>query len=265
MNTVAAGTNAVWGEVFDMDSRVADAQRVVQGREDYVKARAMVFHKRLLIVQTAIAGYLLIKWSISNGGIFWSTIGAVIVWCLLGLTHLFIPLFTKPQARALEEAQQEHQTVTQAAIETFMQTAGLGPYRWVRRQRRVLGVFSETGRLYYYGQASGHRHLVLDIGQAIQQMAVTNQSTVREQTVSGTTHGRRNVYSLTDNIAVIGRGSSTTSSTTTSSVTNAYTLEIQYLMGPTQEPRWLTLPFGEDRQEAENWRLMISRASQRAA
>lgn len=265
MNTVVAGTNAVWGEVFDMDARVADAQRVLQAREADIKAKELVFHKRLLIVQTAIAGYLLIKWSISNGGIFWSTIGAAIVWCVLGLTHLFIPMFTKPQSRALEAAQQELQKATQSAIETFMETAGLGPYRWVRRQWRVLGIFADTGRLYYYGQASGYRHLVLDIGQAIQQMAVTNQSTVREHTVSGTTHGRRNVYGVSGNFAVIGGGSSTTRSTTTSSVSNAYTLEIQYLMGPTQEPRWLTLPFGEDRQEAENWRLMISRASQQAA
>jgi hypothetical protein len=265
MSTVVAGTQAAWGEGFVMDQRVMEARRVLQDREAAAKARDAVWHKRLLIVQTAIAGYLLVKWSISNGGIFWSTIGAAIVWCVLGLMHLFVPLFTRTESRAVEAAQGELATVTQSSIEAFMDSSALGPYRWVRRQWRVLGVFSDTGRLYYYGPASGYQHLLLDIGQAIQQMTVTNQSTVREHTVSDTSHGARAVYGVTGRLSVIGGGSSKTHSTTTSSVSNAYTLEIQYLMGPTQEPRWLTLPFGEDRQEAENWRLMISRASRQAA
>jgi hypothetical protein len=44
------------------------------------------------------------------------------------------------------------------------------------------------------------------------------------------------------NVAVIGKGTSTTSSITTSTVIHAHTPEIQYLLSPADPPCWLTRP-----------------------
>jgi hypothetical protein len=265
MDAAVANMGDAWGKIFPVEQRVLNARSVLQARQAELDTKRALWRKRVLIGQAVVTAYFFVRWSISNGGIFWAMIGAAIVWCLLLAAHLIVPLMIGTESSAAETARRDLATVTQHSIEQFLASSALGPYRWIRRQDRVLGVFSEAGCLYYFGKSSGYQHLLLRISHAIQQVTVTNRSTVQESSVSTTTHGRRNVYGVTNNFSVIGGGKSETSTTTTSTVHHAYTLEVQFLMNANDQPYWLTLPFGADRQEAENWRLMIARASKPVA
>ncbi|MBA1203186.1 hypothetical protein G7009_15735 [Pseudomonas capeferrum] len=212
-----------------------------------------------MAVQALFCGYLLLKW-IWQGHYIGGPIYAVLIWCLLWLVYLPVSLLWYPRQRAADQARRHVDAARMEAGKAFLADQALGPYRWICRGGRMLAVFSESRMLYVLGPEIGDRHALMDAQRVVKQVRVDERTITNSTTQTTTKHGRRNVYALTANLGMIGKGSSRSTTTTSSSTARTCSLHVQ-LQNAGQTPYWVQLPFASDWQEARNWQLLVEQAA----
>ena len=136
-----------------------------------------------------------------------------------------------------------------------------GRYQWVGRGNDFVGVFPDTGFVYYFGPATRWRHLLLAGQHTVRQVRVNATTQVSQTSTSTTEHGRRFAVAPARNVAILSKGKSTTTHQTSTVTHTSYLLEIQYQTGPGAQPAWLSVNFGTDGRVAEDWRLMIAQTA----
>ncbi|NIE76521.1 hypothetical protein F3J45_18960 [Pantoea sp. Ap-967] len=241
------------------DSLRAALERQAQA-ELALHARRRQVSKAFLAVQTGYCLYLMLKW-IWQGHYIGGPIYAVLVWGLLMFLYYPVSLLWYPRQRAFEQACRAADAERMEAGKAFLASQALGPYRWVSRGGRMLGVFPESRALYLLAPDVGDRHLLMDAARVVKQVSVDEQATTSSTSKTTTKHGWRNIYGPSNSfIAVIGGGKSRSTTTTTHKTVRTFTLQVQ-LQCEGQAPFWVQLPFADDWQEARNWQLLIEQVA----
>ncbi|KAA8998125.1 hypothetical protein FJU30_17060 [Affinibrenneria salicis] len=243
----------------DLPASVAEARQQTQQAQTRLNERNTRVTNVFMIVQGLFCGYFLVKW-LWQGHYIGGPIYAVLLWCVTWLAYLPLQWLSGSQRRDLDQARNNETAALLEASKAFMDSLNLGPYRWILRGRRVLGVFPASNSLYLLAPESGQRHALIDARRVVKQVTVAEQSQTQETTETSTTHGRRRVWAFNNHVGVVGKGKSRSTSTTTVTTTHHFTLNIQLQAGA-QKPYWTSWSFGNDWQEAENWRLQICQAA----
>ena len=136
-----------------------------------------------------------------------------------------------------------------------------GRYQWVGRGSDFIGVFPDTGFVYYFGPTTRWRHMLLAGRQTVRQVRVTATTQVSQTSTSTTQHGRRFAVAPSPNVAMLSKGKSTTTHQTSTTSHTTHVLEIQYQTEAGTAPAWLSVNFGADGRLAEDWRLLIAQTA----
>ncbi|MBD8494043.1 hypothetical protein IFR09_19975 [Pseudomonas syringae] len=229
--------------------------------ERELQLRSKKLTKGFMIVQAIFCGYWMLKW-IWQGHYIGGPIYAVLIWFFSWLLYAPVPLLWHSQKRAVARAWERVDQARMEAGRLFLEEQALGPYRWICRNGRMLGVFPDSQVLYALVPELDNRHALMDAPQVVRQVLVNEQVTSSSTTHTTTEHGERNLYGANGSFGVLGKGKSHSTSTTTSTTAHNFTLSVQ-LQGANYEPYWIQLPFGEDWQEARNWQLLIEQTAGR--
>jgi len=240
---------------------LAEAIEQAQQAERTFEQRKAQITLAFLVVQALFCGYWMISWMFSGHYILGPVL-AVVMWFVLALLYWPLSLLWYPSKRARDQAYRNANAARVEAGKAFMASQQLGAYRWVCRRDRMLGVFTESQMLYVLAPDSGNQHALMAAPRVVKQVRVDEHTTTSSTTRTTTKHGRRSVLAYTSFWGVIGPGTSRSKSTTTHQVLRDYTLGIQ-LQSAGQQPCWVELSFGEDRQEARNWQLLVEQTAGR--
>lgn len=238
------------GTFIDAHSRIMAAGKVVKAGMDRRE-------RRLLTVPGLIALATLL-YCVFHGYLVSGVILAVIVGCgaiwIAGLVSAVVGKPTDPTAAQLMAIGAEE-------VKRFVSLVTRGRYQWVGRDHNFLGVFPDTGFVYYFGPTTRWRHLLMAGRQTVRQVRVDATTKVSQTSTSTTKHGRRYALAPTRNVAMLSKGKSTTTHQTSTTTHTNHVLEIQYQARPGTAPAWLSVDFGEDGRLAEDWRLMIAQTA----
>ena len=146
-------------------------------------------------------------------------------------------------------------------VKRFVLLMNRGRYQWVRRDYDFVGVFPDTGFVYYFGPTTRWQHLMMAGRQTVRQVRVNATTKTSQTSTSTTEHGRRYAVVPTRNVAVLSKSKSTTTHQTSTTTHTNHVLEIQYQAGQGTAPVWLSVNFGEEGRLAEDWRLMIAQTA----
>lgn len=244
-------------QVFDPSAALGQARDQYRiASQAHTQARGL-WHKRIIQLQYAIAGLIFLRW-------FWSysLVGAIFIailtWLVLGLLHLFVGFLVRADKKRYVSAKNVLSSARQYEVETYLKNLNKGRYQWIRRGGDYLGLLPDAGLLYYFGSMSKDKHSVFDPPRTILEVRVTAEQHVNETTTNTTNHNRRVVVMPSKHLGMAGKGKSTTTTTTQKNITTTYTLEIQLQLAKGQQPSWITLPFGFDGKDAENWKVLVS-------
>ncbi|WP_109512745.1 hypothetical protein [Pseudomonas ovata] len=240
---------------------LAEAFEQAQQAERALKQRSQKLTKRFMIAQAIFCGYWMLKW-IWQGHYIGGPIYAVLIWCFSWVLYAPMPLLWRSQQKAVNRAWQQVDEARMESGRVFLEEQALGPYRWICRNGRMLGVFPDSQVLYALVPELGNRHALMAAPQVVKQVVVNEQVISSSTTHTTTEHDRRNVYGVNGHFGVLGRGKSRSTSTTTNTTAHTFTLGVQ-LQGANYEPYWIQLPFGADWQEARNWQLLIEQTAGR--
>lgn len=238
-----------------------DALAKLQQAETRLAQRIRSISIAFLVVTSAFCLYWLLSW-VWAGHYIGGPILAVIMFCFLGYLYRPVSLLWRPQQWAVDKAWRQADEVRREAGKAFMASQALGAYRWVTRGGRMLGVFTESRTLYLLADQSGEQHALMDAARVVKQVYVDEQATTTTTSNTTTKHGRRNIYAFTNSWGMLGSGKSRSTTTTSSTTVRNFTLHLQ-LQCEGHHPFWVQLPFADDWQEAQNWKLLIEQATGR--
>ncbi|SNR68325.1 hypothetical protein SAMN05192560_0459 [Methylobacillus rhizosphaerae] len=216
-----------------------------------------LWHKRIFIAQCIIAGALFFKWIWSHS-LLGSAFMAILMLIPLSVLHLLVGLFTHNEKKQQTEASTALANTRKDEVEEYLASMGKGRYQWIQRNGEYLAILPDAALLYYFGSLSKDQHVVLDPSRTVLETRVTAEQHVSHNTTSSTVHDRRTVLMASKNIGMVGKGKSTTQTTTHTTITHTYTLEVQVQLAKGQQPFWISLPFGQDDKNAENWKVLIN-------
>lgn len=240
---------------------LAEALARLQQAEARLAQRTRTISIGFLVLVSVFCGYWLIKW-MWDGHYIGGPILAALMFCLLGFLYAPVTLLWRPQQWAVDKAWRQADEVRREAGKAFMASQTLGAYRWITRGGRMLGVFTDSRTLYLLADQSGEQHALMDASRVVKQVRVEEQAVTNTTSQTTTRHGRRNVYAFTRSWGMIGSGKSRSTTTTQTSTVRSFTLQLQ-LQCEGHAPFWVQLPFGEDWQEAQNWKLLVEQAAAR--
>ncbi|CAH0191304.1 hypothetical protein E3Z27_16105 [Pseudomonas mediterranea] len=243
---------------FPLSPSVEQARQLIPPAEARLAQRKHVVLKPFMIVQGLVCGYFLIKW-VAQGHYIGGPIFAGLLWCVTWVFSLPLGLFWRKESRELKRVQDNVGVVLHRVCTDFLAEQTLGPYRWISRGENMLGLFPETAMLYLYSAESGHQHALIDAPQVVRQVRVDEKTQTVHTSNTHTTHSERKVSS-THFGGEIGKGTSNSTTYTSSTTHHTFTLQIQFQIG-SGTPCWTTWSFGDDWQDAENWRLQIAQAA----
>lgn len=240
---------------------LADALARLEQAQARLAARVRSISRAFLILISLLCGVLLIKW-VWAGHYIGGPILAAVIFCLLGFLYGPVSLLWRPQQWAVDKAWKQADEVRREAGKAFMAEQALGAYRWITRGGRMLGVFPETHMLYLLADQSGEQHALMDASRVVRQVRVDEQAVTTTTSQTTTRHGSRQVYGFTQNWGMLGGGKSRSTTTTRSDTVRSFTLQVQLQCGA-EHPFWVEMGFGNDWQEAQNWKLLIEQTAAR--
>jgi len=235
---------------IDAHARIVAAGKVVKARIDKRETR-MVAVPGLIALATLL--YCVFHGYIVSGVILAAIVGFGAL-CMAGLVSVVIGKPTDPTAAQLMAIGVEE-------VKRSVSLMNRGRYQWVRRDYDFIGVFPDTGFVYYFGPTTRWQHPVMAGRQTVRQVRVNTTTRVSQTSTSTTEHGRRYAVAPTRNVAVLSKGKSTTTHQTSTTTHTSHVLEIQYQAGAGAAPAWLSVDFAADGRLAEDWRLMIAQTA----
>jgi len=235
---------------LDAHARIVAAGKVIKARIDKRETR-MVAVPGLIALATLL--YCVFHGYIVSGVILAAIVGFGAL-CLAGMVSAVISKPTDSTPAQLIAIGVEE-------VQRFAALMNRGRYQWVRRDHNFVGVFPDTGFVYYFGPTTRWQHLLMAGHQTVRQVRVNITTKISQTSTSTTEHGRRYALAPTRNVAVLSKGKSTTTHQTSTTTHTSHVLEIQYQAGAGTAPAWLSVNFGEDGRLAEDWRLMIAQTA----
>jgi hypothetical protein len=234
---------------------LSQALSQLQHAENRLAERIRVISKAFLIVISVFCLALLVKW-VWAGHYLGGPILAGVIFCLMGFLYRPVSLLWRPQQWAVDKAWRQADEVRREAGKAFMASQDLGAYHWITRGGRMLGVFPDSRTLYLLAAESGEQHALMDAPRVVKAVRVDEQAVTSTTSNTTTKHGRRHVFGFTNSWGMIGSGKSRSTTTTTSSTVRTFTLHVQ-LQCEGHPPFWVQMPFADNWQEAQNWKLLI--------
>lgn len=234
-----------------------DAHARVTAADEAIKAKVAKRETRMIAVPALIALAVLL-YCVFHGYVVSGVILAGLVGCgafvMAVMVSLVIGKPTDPTAG-------RYTAIGIDEVKRSLSLMNRGRYQWVGRGTDFVGVFPDTGFVYYFGPATRWRHLVLAGRQTVRQVRINATTQVSQTSTSTTLHGRRFAVAPSQNIAMLSKGKSTTTHQTSTTTHTSHVLEIQYQTETGTTPAWLSVNFGTDGRLAEDWRLMIAQTA----
>lgn len=245
---------------FELPDSVEQARQLVPAAQLRLAQREQQVNKPFRIAQLVFCGFFLIKWLL-EGHYIGGLIFALLLWCATFALGTPLQWFSRHERLELKRLQDNIGVVIHKARTDFMAQQQLGPYRWIYRGDCMLGLFPEAAVMYLYAPQTNYQHALIDTQRVVRQARVEERTQTSHTSHTQTTHGARQVYGGTGfNQATIGKGQSSSTTRTTSTTHHTFSLQIQLQVGA-QTPYWTSWSFGNDWEEAENWRLQIAQAA----
>lgn len=243
---------------FQLSPSVEQARQQIPPAKDRLAQRKQAVLKPFKIVQGLFCAYFLIKWVVA-GHYIGGPLLAGLLWCVTWIFSLPLRWFWRQESRELKRAEDNVPVVLHKTCTDFLAEQDLGPYRWISRGENMLGLFPESAVLYLYSAESGHQHALIDAPRVVRQVRVDERTETVHTSKTHTTHSERRLYA-THYGGDIDKGTSDSTTYTSSTTHHSFTVQIQFQIG-SGTPCWTTWSFGNDWQEAENWRLQIAQAA----
>lgn len=259
MSTPFASSDTAWSKSFTAHPAAADARKAWTSARAKLEGEQTRLAKRLTIAQTAIAVASFFFW--------WSGHPVLVAMVYSGVTWLVLsplPLLARRMTRQSGEdvAVAERQVVETDALEAerFMGAAGLGSFEWIAEEDVVLGVFPERGYLYYYGPHNDYQHLLLRADAVRQVTIADNTSSVQESLHEIAEHDPHGAVLDTSHVKIERRRSFPVATILQAGNPHHYVLEIEYRAPGETQSTWYDVPFCGERQQAEDWRVLVEQA-----